>query len=416
MRFQLLLTNLVLLLLISSCNQQLQNEQKDEVSIAQPIRLELNLSGNSRTSRFLGTFDEIDRLTLDLNRVYGNRKVVTGKELNKDNQTSKWIGSVDKLIVGFDYIITGHAYKTYDNGSSVEIFRGETLHKVDEGVNSISLRMSPLLDERNLTVPRITRMERPFQMSTGDSDNITISLDTVSEDDDAVDGKLFYRFRVVDNLTGMAIGDPVLTGSFSSSSGTLQKEGGKYPDISSRYTAPDNRSTQKIQIRVTNELEIGVTSHFSIFITDNISISSGVNNSPVILTLNGERTGFSSLRWTLTVKDDGPFSNLDVAWDYLFGETLVFADFGRSEETTHQGVMFSTLKGYQDTDSGMVLVTVCENNVPGYSGCSYGSNASTSISLELIPYAFQQPLVCDGNDCITESIFGLGRFGYTYLK
>ena len=105
MRFQLLLTNLVLLLLISSCNQQLQNEQKDEASIAQPIRLELNLSGNSRTSRFLGTFDEIDRLTLDLNRVYGNRKVVTGMELNKDNQTSKWIGSIDKLIVGFDYII-----------------------------------------------------------------------------------------------------------------------------------------------------------------------------------------------------------------------------------------------------------------------------------------------------------------------
>ena len=111
MRFQLLLTNSVLLLLlISSCNQQLKNEQKDEASIAQPIRLELNLSGNSRTSRFLGTFAEIERLTLDLNRVYGNRKVVTGMELNKDNQTSKWIGSVDKLIVGFDYTITGHAY------------------------------------------------------------------------------------------------------------------------------------------------------------------------------------------------------------------------------------------------------------------------------------------------------------------
>ena len=142
MRFQLLLTNLVLLLFMTSCNQQLQNEQKDEVSIAQSIRLELNLSGISRSSRFLGTYDEIDRLTLDLNRVYGNRKVVTGMELNKDNQTSKWIGSVEKLIVGFDYIITGHAYKTYDNGTSVEIFRGETLHTVDEGVNTISLRMS----------------------------------------------------------------------------------------------------------------------------------------------------------------------------------------------------------------------------------------------------------------------------------
>ena len=156
-------------------------------------------------------------------------------------------------------------------------------------------------------------MERPFQMSTGDSDNITISVDTVSEDENAVDGKMFYRFRVVDNLTGMALEDSVLTGSFSNSSGALQKVGGKYPDIYSGYTAPDNKSTQKIQIRVTNELEIGVTSHFNIFITDNISISSEVNNSPVILTLNGERTGFNSLRWTLTVKDDGPFSNLDVA-------------------------------------------------------------------------------------------------------
>ena len=192
----------------------MQNVQKDEASIVQPIRLELNLSGISRSSRFLGTYDEIDRLTLDLNRVYGNRKVVTGMELNKDNQTSKWIGSIDKLIVGFDYTITGHAYKTYDNGTSVEIFRGETLHTVDEGVNTISLRMSPLLDDRNLSVPRITRMERPFQMSTGDSDNITISVDTVSEDDNAVDGELFYRFRVVDNLTGMALEDSVLTEVF----------------------------------------------------------------------------------------------------------------------------------------------------------------------------------------------------------
>ena len=102
MRFQLLLTNLVLFLFMTSCNQQLQNEQKDEVFIAEPIHLDLNLSGNSRSSRFLGTYAEIDRLTLDLNRVYGNRKVVTGKELSKDNQTSKWIGSIDKLIVGFD--------------------------------------------------------------------------------------------------------------------------------------------------------------------------------------------------------------------------------------------------------------------------------------------------------------------------
>ena len=107
MRFQLLLTNLVLFLFMTSCNQQLQNEQKDEVSIAQPIRLELNLSGNSRSSRFLGTYDEIDRLTLDLNRVYGNRKVVTGMELNKDNQTS-----MDRFSWQTDYRVWLHNHRT----------------------------------------------------------------------------------------------------------------------------------------------------------------------------------------------------------------------------------------------------------------------------------------------------------------
>ena len=106
----------------------------------------------------------------------------------------------------------------------LKFFRGETLHTIDEGVNTISLRMSPLLDDRTLSVPRITRMERPFQMNIGDFDNITISVDIVSEDDNAVDGKLFYRFRVVDKLTGMALEDSVLTGSFSSSSGALQKD------------------------------------------------------------------------------------------------------------------------------------------------------------------------------------------------
>ena len=416
MRFQLLLTNLVLLLFITSCNQQLQNDQKDEVSVAQPIRLELNLSGNSRSERFLGTFDEIDRLTLDINRIYGNKRVVTGKELQKDNQTSKWIGSIDQLIVGFEYKITGHAFKTMDNGSSTEIFRGEVLHTVKDGLNTLSLRMSPILDDRDLSVPRITRVERPFQLRTGESDNITVSIDTVQDSEDAEDGKLFYRFRVVDNFTGMPNDDVTLSGSFSKETGTISQVGDAYPDIISLYTAPDNESTRKVQIRVTNELEIGVTSHFTVYITDNISTTTDVDSSPVILSLNGERTGFSSLQWTLTVKDDGPFSQLDVDWDYLFGEELDFNEYEKNEQTSHQGTMSSTLRGYRDTDSGMLLVTVCEKDIPGYSDCSYGSEASTSISLELIPYAFQQPLVCDGSDCVTESIYGMGRFGYTYLK
>ena len=47
-----------------------------------------------------------------------------------------------------------------DNHTYQEIFRGDTQHTVTEGTNSLNLRLSPLLDDRELTVPRITRINR----------------------------------------------------------------------------------------------------------------------------------------------------------------------------------------------------------------------------------------------------------------
>ncbi|MAJ49918.1 MAG: hypothetical protein CL937_09490, partial [Deltaproteobacteria bacterium] len=86
---------------------------------------------------------------------------------------------------------------SYDNESHTfqEIFRGDTQHTVTEGTNSLNLRLSPLLDDRELTVPRITRINRPFQMVASTSDNITVAVDTVKKDgSSAVDATLSYRF------------------------------------------------------------------------------------------------------------------------------------------------------------------------------------------------------------------------------
>ena len=82
-----------------------------------------------------------------------------------------------------------------DNHTYQEIFRGETQHTVTEGTNALNLRLSPLLDDRELTVPRITRINRPFQMVASTSDNITVEVDTVKVDgSSAVDATLSYRF------------------------------------------------------------------------------------------------------------------------------------------------------------------------------------------------------------------------------
>ena len=73
------------------------------------MNVTVNVGGDTRAERFLGTFDQISRLSLDIDRNYGNKRVLTDFPLEHDG--SKWTGTINKLIVGFDYTITGHAYK-----------------------------------------------------------------------------------------------------------------------------------------------------------------------------------------------------------------------------------------------------------------------------------------------------------------
>jgi len=521
------------------------------------VDVTVNVGGNSRTERFLGTFDEIARLSLDIDRNYGNKRVLTDFPLVNDG--AKWTGTINKLIVGFDYTITGHAYKCTDcpepqpeldqenlesdggggsnsfwqsftpaksgklskidfsvgtgaleNGEIVdnlatieifegqgdtgsllstgtlmlladgdqwreytvpstvnvaqdveytfkvtivqkgvgwtnykfdgtdvyqrgrsqhdgglndhvfktyvtplnitinetntllEIFRGDTQHTVTEGTNSLNLRLSPLLDDRELSVPRITRINRPFQMVASTSDNITVAVDTVKKDgSSAVDATLSYRFRSVDN-DSLPL-DNITGGSFTPASGDVTKTGSSYPEIITTYTAPDNDSTMKLQVRVSNELEIGVTSHFNVYVTDDIETQNIVDTNPVIENISAERLDNGDLKWTMNVSNDDGFSGLKVKWEYLFGDNRSFTSQSNTatQGDSNRGVMQATMSGYQDTDDGMLLVTVCEDG--GSAGipteCAYMNEASTSISMELIPGAYEQPIICDGDSC-----------------
>ena len=189
----LVLLVISLMFALSSCMNP-QNEEQP--SSEGPVVLEINLGGNSRAERFLGTFDQINRMSLDIKRVYGNKMINTDLELSFDNNTGNWKGTVNNLIVGFDYEITGHAYRLYDNVTDdfvtaftpkdnstkfVEIFQGSVTHTVQDGLNTLNLRLSPILDSRNLSVPRITHIYRPFQMVASTNDNITVKVSTVSK-------------------------------------------------------------------------------------------------------------------------------------------------------------------------------------------------------------------------------------------
>ena len=111
-RLGLLLTAVVACLILYSCMSQEQQEQVLQNSEPQSVDVTVNVGGDSRAERFLGTFDQISRLSLDIDRNYGNKRVLTDFPLVNDG--SKWTGTINKLIVGFDYTITGHAYKCTD--------------------------------------------------------------------------------------------------------------------------------------------------------------------------------------------------------------------------------------------------------------------------------------------------------------
>ncbi|MFL2748850.1 MAG: DUF1566 domain-containing protein [bacterium] len=99
---------------------QEQQEQVLQNSEPQSVDVIVNVGGDSRAERLLGTFDQISRLSLDIDRNYGNKRVLSDFPLEHDG--SKWTGTINKLIVGFDYTITGHAYKCVDCSDNVTRF------------------------------------------------------------------------------------------------------------------------------------------------------------------------------------------------------------------------------------------------------------------------------------------------------
>lgn len=55
---------------------------------------------------------------------------------------------------------------------------------------------------------------------------------------------------------------------------------------------------------------------------------------------------------------------------------------------------------YDDSDSGMLLITVCEQASNHQGNCDSQQDGATSLSFELIPFAYQLPLICEDDDCI----------------
>ena len=143
-----------------------------------------------------------------------------------------------------------------------------------------------------------------------------------------------------------------------------------------------------------------MTAHFTVYITDNESASTAIDTNPVIESLTAERIGLNQLLWTIYVSDDDPFDELDVSWEYLFGDNRTFSDNTTDKLTDHSG-RIQTVMQYEDSDDGMLLVTVYETNQADWTtrGCVYQNVGSTSMEYDLIPDANHEIIICDDTGC-----------------
>ena len=75
--FGILLTALLSWLVLHACMSQEQQEQVLQNNEPQSVDVTVNVGGDSRAERFLSNFDQISRLSLDIDRNYGNKRVLT---------------------------------------------------------------------------------------------------------------------------------------------------------------------------------------------------------------------------------------------------------------------------------------------------------------------------------------------------
>ena len=94
-RLGLLLTTILTCFIFYSCMSQEQQEQLLNNSEPQSVDVTVNVGGDTRAERFLGTFDQISRLSLDINRNYGNKRVLTNFPLVNDGLHSGMGGTIN---------------------------------------------------------------------------------------------------------------------------------------------------------------------------------------------------------------------------------------------------------------------------------------------------------------------------------
>jgi hypothetical protein len=307
--------------------------EPDTVSAA--VTLSFNDQQSSINFAILGTFSDIDSVTLDVSA--GGTAIHTALPF-VDVGGGVYEVTPTGLPVDVALDFTAHAY----NASAVEIFTGTNSGVIlaAGGGNTVSINMDPIDDGNANVLPKITNITRPAYIVVDAS--ATVSFSFAANNDEVLDWL----------ITPEADG-----GTFDILSDSITMSAAGTNTMNRTYTAPGAAFVgDKIHtIRLTNSQANWVQMQFNTEVVpapvDDTVVSALF--SPVVDSLGGERTtGTSDVTWTITTVDDGSVSTY--LWTIQSG--LASASFTVDNAAT------ATMTGYDPAESGVIRITITDDD------------------------------------------------------
>ncbi len=338
-------------------------------SNSEEVTLEVLLSeGNTiqqgrSKNRYLGGYNDIDNISIDV------KNATSGSTLQSvylSQVGGSWTGKVYNINIGQVYQFDG---KAYDN-KSLMIFSGTTQQSLDNGTNTLNLRMDPVADQTVLAIPRITRIMAPSSIGTEMTDSVQVEVEGSSG------SKLNYSFAAPEG------------GSFNPAVGSVNLLGTS-ATLTSNYTAPISAGIRKNTVQVTNSQGIGVKSSFSIAVStvSNPNIA-GIQFSPVVTSLVGWRDNESNtILWTADVSDDKPLDQIRYQWSFQPDNNNLCSYYSAAFDT-NTGVFLN--RWDQATKTSATVATLV---APVNTANSIADNDSSTATSPLANYSIVTGLV-----------------------
>jgi hypothetical protein len=372
----IILTGLLLaglMLLAFGCTLIEGKEQKyDTTSIDIAIDLPGQFSAKAALGTFsdvqfsakaaLGTFSDVQRVTIEVVGVdkYGNPpSSLATVDLVQAVPGGPWTGTITGLPVGPSLTFTARGYDSPPPTVGVLIFSGDVTQVLTGLSDSVTVAMNPIDDGIPIMFPRVLMISLPAEIVHLDSKDVNVSVQGTANEDMSYEfssesgGGAFSPSIGVETLT--AIGDGTIT---------------------SNYTAPDAVGEYAQTVKVINSQGNSVEVDFDITVVYDVTDPGvGVLFAPVVVSLNGKRTG-DTVEWTAVVEDD--VDPLDVIYDWGFTPTGGTTGLDFVVDTANP----ASMTVYNENKTGDVTLAVTD-----------GDGLTTTISFELVAGQFPDVII-----------------------